>query len=57
MTEQDVLPGELVETLLQQAALLTIRSHGYAAVQPHALSLIIETIEKRLSPIQDCADK
>jgi hypothetical protein len=49
MTEPDVLPAELVETLLQQAVLLTIQSHGYAAVHPHAVSLIIETVEKRTS--------
>jgi hypothetical protein len=47
MMERDFLPAELVETLLQQAVLLTIQSHGYAAVHPHAVSLIIETVEKR----------
>jgi len=50
MTDQDILPEELAETLLQQAVLLTLRSHGYTAVHPQALSLVIEVVEKRIQP-------
>ena len=48
MTDRDVLPEDLFETLLQQAVLLTLHSHGYTAVDTQALSLVIEVVEKRM---------
>lgn len=45
--KRDLLPEELVQSLLQQAVVLILQSHGYTAIQPRALNLLIETVEKR----------
>jgi hypothetical protein len=47
---RDLLPEELIEALLQQAVILTLQSHGYASIQPRALNLLIEVVEKRNFP-------
>jgi len=44
---RDLLPEELVESLLQQAVVLILQSHGYTAIHPLALNLLIQTVEKR----------
>jgi len=49
LMERDLLPEELVESLLQQAAMLTLQSHGYTSIHPLALNLLIETVQKRLA--------
>jgi hypothetical protein len=46
---RDLLPEELVESLLQQAVVLTLQSHGYTSIQPLALNLVLETVQKRIS--------
>lgn len=48
---RDLLPEELVATLLQQAVILTLQSHGYTSIHPLALNLLIETVEKRIPSI------
>ena len=45
---RDLLPEELVETLLQHAVILTLQSHGYTSIHPLALNLLIEIVEKRI---------
>ena len=45
---RDLLPEELVESLLQQAVVLILQSHGYTAIHPLALNLLIQTVEKRI---------
>ena len=45
--QRDLLPEELVQSLLQQAVVLTLQSHGYTSIHPIALNLLIETVEKR----------
>ena len=47
---RDLLPEELIESLLQQAVILTLQSHGYTSIQPRALNLLIEVVEKRNFP-------
>jgi len=47
MPSRDLLPEELIESLLQQAVILTLQSHGYTAAHPLALNLLIKTVEKR----------
>jgi hypothetical protein len=47
---RDLLPEELIESLLQQSIILTLQSHGYSAVHPLALNLLAETVEKRILP-------
>ena len=44
---RELLPEELIQSLLQQAVILILQSHGYTAIQPRALNLLIETVEKR----------
>jgi len=51
MMGRDLLPEELVASLLQQAVIFTLQSHGYASIHPFALNLLIENVEKRESPI------
>ena len=48
---RDLLPEELVESLLQQSVVLILQSHGYTAIHPLALNLLIETVEKRSPPL------
>jgi hypothetical protein len=45
---RDLLPEELIESLLQQAVIRTLQSHGYTSIHPLALNLLIETVEKRI---------
>ena len=45
--ERDLLPEELIQSLLQQAVIFTLQSHGYTSIHPFALNLLIETVEKR----------
>ena len=44
---RDLLPEELIQSLLQQAVFLTLQSHGYTSIHPFALNLLIETVENR----------
>jgi hypothetical protein len=44
---RNVLPEELISSLFQHAIVLTLQSHGYTAIHPLALNLIVERIEKR----------
>jgi hypothetical protein len=46
---RDLLPEELIESLFQQSVILTLQSHGYKAIHPLALNLLIENVEKRTS--------
>lgn len=47
---RDLLPEELVESLFQQVVVIILQSHGYTAIEPLALNLLIETVEKRTHP-------
>jgi hypothetical protein len=44
---RDLLPEELIQSLLQRAVVLTLQSHGYTSIHPFALNLLMETVEKR----------
>jgi hypothetical protein len=44
---RDLLPEELIESLFQQAIVLTLQSHGYTAIHPLALNLALKHVEKR----------
>lgn len=44
---RELLPEELIQSLLQQLVVLTLKSHGFTAVEPLVLNLLIETVENR----------
>src|SRR5579862_2808597 len=47
---RELLPDELISSLLQQVVVLTLQSHGYTSAHPLALKLINERVEKRTFP-------
>jgi len=44
---RELLPEELIQSILQQAIVLTLQSHGFTSTHPLAFNLIIQRVEKR----------